>query len=202
MKEKYIQEFPLLVGIKLQTWIGQECKKRGGSISPHAAAYIVQNIGGEVWLLHSLINQLVAYKNTIRIEQPDVELFLDEKGSETIFNAIDAVAEGNIKKAFVLLQAQRQEGQEEGFIFNMLLRQFKILLQIKDLIDRENPSPDTMAKMLGLAPFVVKKSAGVAKRFTMSQLEKRYCELMQIDVGMKTGFADQGILIDRFVAAA
>ncbi len=202
-KEKYVQEFPLLVGIKLQGWIDQEFKKRGGSISPAGAAYLAQNIGGEMWLLNSLINQVSAYKNGVRVEQPDVELFLDHKGSETIFNAIDAVAEGNTKKAFLLLMAQRAEGQEEGFIFNMLLRQFKILLEIKDCQERENnPSPDTIAKLLGLAPFVVKKSAGVARRFSLAELEEKYRELVQIDLGMKTGYADQGTLVDRFVAAS
>ncbi len=200
LKEKYVQEFPTLVGPKLQAWIQEESKKKDGSISPSAAAYLAANSGADMWLLTSLLNQLVAFKNGQRIETADVELFLDEQGSETIFNAIDAVAEGNSKKAFLLLSAQRTLGAEEGFIFNMLLRQFKILLQMKDLAERENPSPDTMAKLLGLPPFVAKKSAGVLRRFTLAQLEARYRELLNIDLSMKTGAADQAVLVDRFIA--
>jgi DNA polymerase-3 subunit delta len=154
-----------------------------------------------MWLVSSLLNQLVAYKNGARIERRDAEIFLDQKNNDTIFAAIDAVAEGNTRKALLLLASERREGTEEGFIFSMLVRQFKILLQLKDLENREKASPETAAKLLGLPPFVVKKSAGILRRYTLLELTERYRVLAEIDLKMKSGIAPQTLLTDLFVVS-
>lgn len=200
-KEQYQQEFSVLQGAQLTNWISKTCQQRGAVIAPAAAEYVAANTSGDMWLVSSLLNQLVAYKNGARIERRDAEIFLDQKNNDTIFAAIDAVAEGNTRKALLLLASERREGTEEGFIFSMLVRQFKILLQLKDLENREKASPETAAKLLGLPPFVVKKSAGILRRYTLLELTERYRVLAEIDLKMKSGIAPQTLLTDLFVVS-
>lgn len=201
-KEKYAREFLPLTGAKLAEWVASEIKARGGSIAPEALNYLVINVGSDLWSLNSLVNQLLAYTaTTCQIALADVELFLSEKVDDNIFNMVDAIVSGNHKTAFRLIAEQRRLGEEDGKLFGLILWQFKILLQIADLLEREGAlMSDAVAKQLGIHPYVVKKNFAVAKRYSLAKLEAAYDRLLAIDVKTKTGQAEQGLLIDLFVA--
>lgn len=203
VKEKYAREFAPQSGVKLAEWIKNEIKTRGGAIASDALTYLASNAGSDTWLLNSLIDQLVAYSNSARpIELDDVRLFLSEKIDDNIFNMVDAIADGNHKLGFRLLTEQRRLGEEDGHLFGLILWQFKILLQIADLLEREGQmTSDVVAKKLGIHPFVAKKNFALAKRHSLAKLEAIYERLLDIDVKTKTGQAEQGLLIDLFVAA-
>lgn len=198
-KEKFAQEFATLEGAELAAWAKKEIETRGGKVAGAALNYLCQNIGKDMWLLNSLIDQLVAYKGANEITSADISLFLEEKGDDNIFNLVDAVVAGNRKQAYKMIKTQLEAGEDYQFIFSMIMRQFKILLQMRDLFDREDAPSDVMAKMLGLHPFVVKKSLPLVKRYSLEKLTKIYSELLQIDIKTKTGQADQSLMIDLFV---
>lgn len=199
-KEKWAKEFPALVGASMVAWIKTEVVNRGGSIASAAAIYLSQNIGKDVWYANSLIDQLLAYTHKKEISLADVQIFLEEKTDDNIFNMVDAIVAGNKKIAFKLLTEQRRLGEEEGYIFSMILRQFRILISMRDLFNRqENISSDELAKLLSLHPFVAKKSLPLIKKYSLDKLKNMYTQLLEIDIKTKTGFADQSWLIDVLV---
>lgn len=130
----------------------------------------------------------------------DAQLFLEEKVDDSIFNMVDAIIAGNRKLAFKLLQKQRRMGEDESHLFAMILRQFRILIEMRDLFNRgENMASHQIAAELGLHPFVVKKSLPLMKRYSLERLKKVYTQLLDIDIKTKTGQGDQSLLIDLFV---
>ncbi len=199
-KEKWAKEFTNLAGAQLSGWIKTETEQRGGTINQSAVAYLAQNAGKDMWYADSLIDQLVAYAEGKEISLADVQLFLEEKVDDNVFNMVDAIVAGNRKLAFKLIEEQRRLGEEDGLIFGMALRQFRILISMRDLFNRqENITSDTMAKMLDLHPFVVKKSLPFIKKYSLDKLKDIYNQLLEIDIKTKTGLADQSLLIDLFV---
>ncbi len=199
-KEKWAKEFAPLVGTAMSGWIKIEVSGRGGSIGTSALSHLAQNVGTDMWHASSLVDQLVAYASGKEISLSDVQLFLEEKSDDNIFNMVDAIVAGNQKLAFKLIEDQRRLGQEDGYLFSMILRQFRILISMRDLFNRqENISSDEMAKMLALHPFVVKKSLPLIKRYSLDKLKDIYKQLLEIDIKTKTGLADQSWLIDLFV---
>ncbi len=211
-KEKWAKEFAPLSGAAMTSWIKNEVINRGGAIAVPAVNYLSQNAGSDMWYASSLIDQLVAYaapttptpllgqEGKREITLSDVQLFLEEKSDDNIFNMVDAIVAGNQKLAFKLIEDQRRLGQDDGYLFSMILRQFRILISLRDLFNREeNISSDQMAKMLGLHPFVVKKSLPLVKRYSLDKLKDIYKQLLEIDIKTKTGLADQSWLIDLFV---
>src|SRR3989339_295487 len=201
-KEKFCQQFDAPTGFKLQAWVEAEFKTRGGKISQHALQYLSNNIGGDMWRLNSLIEQLIAYKSKEgnEVELADVQLFLDEKTDDSIFNLVDAIVGGQAKKAFEMIREQYRIGEDAQYVFAMLLRQFRILLEIRDLYEREDNLPsDTIAKKLGLHPFVVKKSLPFIKRYPMEKLKSIYQSLLDFDVKTKTGQGGPELLLDVLV---
>ena len=98
------------------------------------------------------------------------------------------------------MREQYRLGKDPGYIFVMILRQFKILLELRDLYEREDKlTSDQIAKKLGLHPFVVKKSLPMIKRYTMAELKNIYQQLLDIDIKTKTGQGDQSLMLDLFV---
>lgn len=231
VKEKYCSKFDLLTGAKLSAWIVQAMKERGGKIEPAAVQYLAQNVGGDMWRLNSLIDQLVAYVIARRsqsddaaiqssngagsprpdvasglamtgreIDLADVQLFLDEKADDSIFNLVDAVVAGRSKEAYKMIREQYRLGEDAQYIFAMLLRQFRILLELRDMYDREdNLSSEQLAKKLSLHPFVVKKSLVFVKKYSLDKLKIIYQRLLDLDIKTKTGQGDQSLLLDVFV---
>lgn len=199
-KEKFAQFFEELDGASLSAWISSEIKERKGHIHAQALRYLISHVGSDTFKLHHLVNQLTAYKNGGEIRVADVMLFVDETADDNIFNLVDAIVARQSKKVFTMMREQYKKGETAQYIFAMVLRQFKILLQLRDLFEREdNPRSDELAKRLGLHPFVVKKSLPMVKRYTSADLKHVYQELLDIDVKTKTGQGDQSVMLDVFV---
>ncbi len=199
-KEKFAREFVALQGAKLLEWIQKRVGDRGGSIEINAAEGLAQN-GGDSWQLSGTINQLVAYSSGRRIALEDVSNFIEEKLDDNVFNLVDAVVAGNHKKAFKLLTDQRKLGEEDGHLFGLFLWQFRILIEMSDLLEREgNLTSDEMAKRLGVHPFVARKNLAIARQSSLSKLESIYARLLEVDLKTKTGQGNQSLLLDLFVA--
>lgn len=215
-KEKYAQKFDELKGVQLGNWINNEIKNRGGNISSQAVQYLINHSGSDTWRLNSLINQLIAYSFDVKaedtnlspalpyegkeIEVGDVELFLDEKVDDNIFNLVDAIVAKQSKQVYKMIQEQYNKGEDVQFMFAMILRQFRILLELRDLFEKEdNTQSNILAKKLGLHPFVVKKSLPLVRRYNMEELKNVYKQLLDLDIQIKTGQGKQEMLLDVFV---
>jgi len=208
-KEKYAQEFSALTGAKLSAWISNEIKERGGKIETVALNYLVNNIGTDIWRLNSTIDQLISYKPPFEggkggvgqsITLADVQLFLEEKIDDNIFNLVDAIVAGQKKIAYQMIREQYKKGEDAMYILAMILRQFRILIELRDLFDREdNLGSDALAKKLGLHPFVVKKSLPFVKQYTLAKLKNIHQKLLEIDIKTKTGLGSPDLLLDLLV---
>ncbi|MBU0597126.1 hypothetical protein KJ641_01015 [Patescibacteria group bacterium] len=130
----------------------------------------------------------------------DVQLFLDQKADDNIFNLVDAIVGKQPKKVFQMIQQQYENGEDAQYIFAMILRQFRILIELRDMLDRENMIANSvLAQKLSLHPFVVQKSLPLAKRYSMPELKQVYDSLLLFDKQSKTSQGDQKVLLDIFV---
>ncbi len=71
----------------------------------------------------------------------------------------------------------------------MLIRQFKILLQIRDALDA-NMNPSDMATRLKIHPYVAKKGAMQARNFSSAALKDYLNRLVYLDFSNKIGRGD------------
>ena len=199
-KEKYAQEFSTLAGTELRNWILQEVQTRKTTVDPLAVQYLMNNAPKSTWALSSLLDQLSAFARGRCISKEDVQIFLSEASDDNIFNLVDAIISKDSKRVFQMIDAQYAKGEDAQFIFAMLLRQFRILLELADIDARGIFIPiDVLAKQTGLHPFVLKKSLPLAKKYSFAQLKKIYSELRDMDIKTKTGQGKQSLMIDFFV---
>jgi len=217
LKEQYTQYFEELTGAKLTGWILAEVKSRGGAIERDAANLLASVVGANMWALSNVIDQCISYVQSASSAPPssspptggraitpsDVQLFTEEKVDDNIFTLVDAIVSRQTKHVYSMMQEQYRQGNEVGYLFAMITRQFRILLQLRDLYDRgENLQSGSLAKELGLHPFVIKKSLPMVKRYPLAELKQIHAQLLDIDVKTKTGQGDQSMLLDLFVGRA
>ena len=98
------------------------------------------------------------------------------------------------------LQLQRLLQEEDPhYAFVMVIRQFRLLLRAREVLDAgKNP-----LQALGVHPFVAGKVAEQARNFRLSDLERVYRRLMEIDLADKSGGSQlEATLVGLFAAVA
>jgi DNA polymerase-3 subunit delta len=82
----------------------------------------------------------------------------------------------------------------------MLVRQFRLLRQIKEGVEIGNMTKDAMAREWKIHPFVVQKTMTQIRLFTEDELKVIFAKLMKIEQLMKTQGADFELLFGKLVA--
>ncbi|MBT4153125.1 MAG: DNA polymerase III subunit delta [Candidatus Magasanikbacteria bacterium] len=196
-EQKYAQRFDMLSGSALQGYIGAEIIEKGGAIQKAAVFTLSRLFAEDMWGLHNSIEQLVAYARGREITNEDVLTFCEEQAQDNIFALVDAILGKNKKQMVQLLEQQYKQGKDALYVFAMVLRQFRIHLQLRDCVDA-NITPD--AKAMGLHPYVVKKTLPSVRQYSMDRLTGIYKDLLIVDTRIKTGVLPANIAVERLLA--
>lgn len=200
VKQKYsIPEFCKLSNAAVIDWIKKECQARGGKINLRAAGTLAAVLANDLWAVDSELGKLISFKGGDEISHEDVLEMVRGQFDENIFALTDAVGGKNKALATKLLEEQLAAGVADIYLLSMVTRQFKILLQIRQAID-SGASPQSMAKALGLHPFVAQKGAGQARNFSLPALKEIFNSLVEIDYKVKSGKGEARVLLGVFLA--
>jgi DNA polymerase III subunit delta len=167
-KNAKIQEFVPLEGEKLKNWVKKEFSAYKVEVGPGIVEKLVNFVGNDLWQMSNEIKKLVSYKSSGKIEEKDVDLLVKPKIESDIFKTIDAIAQKNKRRALMLLKAHLEKGDNPLYLFSMINYQFRNLLVVKDLIERNRPYY-TISKTSNLHPFVVRKSYEQAGKFSFPE---------------------------------
>ncbi|OGF21408.1 DNA polymerase III subunit delta [Candidatus Falkowbacteria bacterium RIFOXYB2_FULL_38_15] len=212
-KPKQAEKFEPLPEAKLCQWISKEVSERKIEIEKQATELLATLVGPDLWQIAGELDKLVAFtvkreskQNIITAE--DVKIFVKGRFDEDIFSLTDAIGNRNKKQIFKLLNEQISAGLKEAYIFSMLARQFRILFQIKETVEKKYSfvSPgdyslkQNLASDLGLHPFVVQKTLAQIKNYKLEELKNIYKKLLSIDMKMKRTSLSPRLLLDLFLA--
>ena len=183
---------------EMPRWIESETKKLGGKIEPDAAARLSEMVGEDTRIAAQELTKLLTYVNFARpVTLLDVDRVSIVSAQGNVFELVDALGQGNGKKAQHVLHQLLEE--EEAFeLWGMVIRQFRLLLQARELLDDRASIPEVQ-KALGLHEFVAQKVTSQAKRFSLSALETIYHKLLEIDEGAKTSQVPLDLALDTLV---
>ncbi len=196
------QEFKLLEGMKLKNWITEKVRNIGEgkiSISPEAVEKLVVFVGNNLELLSREVEKLVNYKNEREITASDVEKLVKSKIDTDIFKTVDALARGDKRISIELLHNHLGSGEDPFYLLSMYFYQFRNLVKIKPLAEKNIAQPEIISK-LKMHPFVVRKTLNQARNFSWDKLKSSYNALCKIDFEAKTGKTDIALALDKFVA--
>jgi len=205
--QKYSYGFNILSHTELAAWVKNEAAKRGGKISAAAAAALIGLAGSDGWQISNELDKLISFKAAARltetrleIEVEDIKSLVRGKFSDNIFSLTDAISVKNRALAVKLLDELTESGLEGRYLLSMIIRQFKILLQIRQALDTGS-GPRQLAAVLRLHPFVLQKGLAQAGGFSLAALKNILSQLIDIDYLAKSGRGDYttglGMLVAR-----
>ncbi len=194
--QKFAQQFELPSGAQLKTWIKKLVGEYGGTIEPGAVTRIADALADDSWKLANRLHQLVMYCADRAITIKDVDIFVEAKTEDAIFALMDAITQKDRSRALQLLESQWRYGAEPMQVFGMLVRQYRILLDLHSAQqEHPNENPADLAKKLGLHPFVVKKTLPLLGRYRKVELINGERILLVMDRKIKTGAASMRELL-------
>jgi DNA polymerase-3 subunit delta len=197
----FVKRFDKPEGGALEKWIREQVAERGGRIHPRAVQQLAINIGNDLGILANEVEKLVLYKGEGEEITADDVLILSPYAAEaSIFDLVDALGNRQSKRASLLLQQKFSDGADPFYLFTMFVRQFRLLIQVKELAD-SGKRPPAISQELKLHSFVAGKLHQQSQGFSMSQLEQIYHHLLEIDVGSKTGRQDMTTALNLLVAS-
>lgn len=197
----YVKRFDRPEGSALERWIREQVAARHGRVHPHAVQLLAANVGSNLQILAHELDKLVLYKGDDgEISAADVTLLSPYVAEASIFELVDALGSRNSKRASLLLQQKFMEGADPFYLFTMIVRQFRLLIQVKELAET-GKRPPTIGQELKLHSFVVGKLYQQSQGFSMAQLEQIHRHLLDIDVGSKTGRHDMLTALNLLVAS-
>ncbi len=201
-KNGFAKLFTKPQGNQLERWILQRAEEKNGRITPQAAHLLAGSVGNELDILDNELEKLVAYKGpeeTAVIDSNDVALLSPYVAEASIFDLVDAIGNRNAKSASLLLQQKLHEGTEPFYLFSMFIRQFRLLIQVKELAVA-GYRPPGISREIKQHSFVVGKLYQQARGFTLQELEQIYSHLLEIDIAAKTGQGDIRTSLELLVA--
>lgn len=194
-----VRNFAVPAGGDLEQWIRTRAQSKGVSISSEAMALLATYIGANLRLLDQELEKLATYLGgSGTISRQDVERLVSSLQEANIFHMVDALGSRDGRRALVLLHQLMAGGAVPLYLLTMITRQFRLLLQAREL-DARGVTAVAMAKEMEVKPFIATKSLKQARNFRPAELRAILAQLLDIDVGIKTGRTNGPAALDLFV---
>jgi DNA polymerase III subunit delta len=170
----------------------------GGKIEPGAAARLSDMVGEDPRIAAQELGKLLTYVNNSRpISMADVDKVSIASAQGNIFDLVDALGQGDGSRAQHVLH-QLLEDEEAFALWGMVIRQFRLLLQAREMLD-SGAGISQVQSALKLHEYVAPKVTGQARRFSLPALESIYHKLLEIDEGVKTSQVPLDLALDLLV---
>ncbi|MBE9525056.1 MAG: DNA polymerase III subunit delta [Chloroflexi bacterium] len=196
----YEKEHMLLRGPQMIRWIQTHAREKNGEITSQAASLLSGMVGDNPRIAAQELDKLLAYVNYQRpVENDDVEHVVAYESSGNVFAMVDAIGMRDGRTALRILH-KLLEDDEPLSLFGMIVRQFRLLLLTRELLDAGNRELE-ITRQLNSPAFVVRKLIPQTRNFTLSDLEVIYRRLLTIDEAIKTGQVADDIALDTLITA-
>lgn len=162
---KFLQSSTKLIELQpademgLKRWASEYVNEQGGLIEPAALTLLISRTGLNQQQVYQELRKLLAHNP--KITSTDVDELVESLPQDTIFDMLDALANGNVRKSQELYESLKLRKVDPMEVLSLIGWQLHTLSLIKAA--RGGPS--------GLHPYVVRKNQALTNRLTMTQLK-------------------------------
>ena len=180
-------------------WLAGMVKKEGKQIKESTARYLVAKTGTDMENLEKEMEKLFSYTlGQTEITVQDVYEICTTQVTNKIFDMVEAVAAKQQKQALDYYYDLLALKEPPMRILYLLARQFKLLMEVKDLSGRGYDKPQ-IAKTAGLHPFVAGKYIKQCRSFSKEELRSIMEEAANTEEMVKTGRLNDRMSVELFI---
>ncbi len=180
-------------------WIRGRASRIGCKFSPEAVEELAAAVGPNARLLNSEMVKLATYCGDRVISPTDVAELVPDARKANVFTMVEAVGLRQREVALRELRKLLSEGDHPLRVMAMVVRQFRLLIQVKELSEG-GASQDEISRRAGVPFRGVTNLQRQARNFSFQQLEQIYRQLLDYDVQVKTGAKDPESALELLVA--
>ena len=183
----------------LLRWIAGNVKRENKQISENTIRHFLAKIGTDMENIQKELEKLFCYtldKDAITVE--DVEAICTTQITNQIFDMVNAVADKKQRQALDYYYDLITLKEPPMRILFLLARQFKLLLEVKEL-DKKGMARKEIAEKTGLNPFVVGKYQTQAKAFSSKELRTIIEDSVDTEEAVKTGKLTDMLGVELFI---
>ncbi|MCA9388439.1 DNA polymerase III subunit delta [Candidatus Berkelbacteria bacterium] len=197
-----VQEYPLLAGNLLNSWIRQFLSRWQVEIEPTALRELVERTGGVTARLATeltkLATQLLSEPSRVIVKQHIVEQ-VASSAPTSVFALTDALLRSP-SQALKTLRQLLGQGENAQYLVAMVASGLRSLALIRWTLDQGH-SPADIARVTKLNPFVVKKQLSLARSLSLAEITSSYRRLADLDIGVKHGTIESSLALELFVGS-
>jgi DNA polymerase-3 subunit delta len=197
-KHAHVKEFQSPQPRQLPKWIQGRVQTKDGKIELAAVEALAAHVGPDLRLLDNEIEKLITYSGRSPISAEDVRELVVSVQESNVFELVDALGRKEATVALNLLHDQLNHNAVPQQLFALIIRQFRMLLQMKDLAAR-GMTVDAARDQLKMHPFVAFKIWKQALNYTLPRLEEIHRRLLETDIAIKTGRSEPVVALDALV---
>ncbi|MBU9722524.1 MULTISPECIES: DNA polymerase III subunit delta [Bacillaceae] len=183
---------------ELHIWVHERAKEQGVEINVGAIDQLITLCGAQLMLMASeLVKLAIHVGEGATIYRDHVDSLVARSLEQNIFALVDGVVKQNIDQSWSIYQDLLKQKEEPLKIISLMVRQFRILYQVKQLM-QQGYSQKQIAGQLKLHPYVVKLAGGQARQFKDEELLNLLDQLADMDYKIKTGQLDKFLAVELF----
>ncbi|XEC96785.1 DNA polymerase III subunit delta [Paenibacillus tarimensis] len=191
--------FQELESSDLIRWLLKRASDQGRTMTEDAAELLSVRCGNNLQILSQETDKLCLFVGAGgTVGRADVERMTASSVEEDVFALVDAMCALQTMRALNIYKALLLRREEPIKIAALMARQFRIMLQIKEL-EGHQYSQQQIASHLSLHPYAVKLAAEKARRFGQRELAAHLASLAELDFRMKTGQIDKSLGLELFL---
>lgn len=196
-KKVRVIEFQPLKERELMQWIAKKCKKQGVSITPNACEQMLLLIGYDLQSLHQECVKCATYAGSGGvIDDTMVQRLVPRTLEQNVFQLVGKMAERQLDVVLQTWYDLLSQKQEPIRILALIIRQIRLLLQVKLLHEKQIPERE-MAKILQSHPYPIKLALRQGRSFSEADLRSLLAQSLHADQKIKTENCDKRLLIEQ-----
>jgi DNA polymerase-3 subunit delta len=161
--------------------------ERGRKIHRDAAELLIDSAGPSIQNLVMELDKLCSYTvGGEDITRADVEQLVTPLVEDNVFAVVDAIGQKRSWEALRGIKDLLAAKEPPLRLLAMIARQFRLLLQVKDLLER-GYMPKEITSQLKIPPFVYGKIATQAGNFSKQLLIEAIITISNLDADLKKG---------------
>ena len=189
-----VRHFSSLSDYELGKWVYDYVSLNGGEITKGDINYLISRVGSNQDSLYFELQKLIAYSP--KITKESINKLTTLSANSKVFDLMDSILSGNLKKSIDLYREQKSQGQETQSLLGMITWQLTTLATVRAA---RNLSPTEIASKTALNPYVVKKVLPLSKKLSKQQMIDMFEVTVEADIATKNYSTNDELVIENLI---
>jgi DNA polymerase-3 subunit delta len=196
-----VADYRTLKGEALQKWVQEIFKKNGKQISKSDLIYFISEVGNSTEQLLREIEKICAYAiDEEVITRNSIDSIVHKSLESNIFKMVDSISKKDVESSISILNVLLFQKEDYGKILGMIIRQFRLLYQIKLLLN-DKKDINEMKKRLNLNnEYVLQNMIKQARPYNEQALKKALDTCLETDFKVKSGKISPELALEMLIA--